>query len=145
MPTHQRVQSVDRRDTRLDELVRIVASEGIDRLAVDIEPFLRNDLGTIVLRHAEPGEDASEDVRRDPQLQRASEKTHLAVLDVDSAGPLEHLHEHLVVLDLEDLPVTDGPIPQLDVDDMAEFGLVDHFDHHQRALNIRYRLILFHR
>ncbi len=63
---------------------------------------------------------------------------------VHAAGAFEDLEQDLVVLDLEDLAATHGAVGQLDVDDVAVLGLVHHLHQHQRALDVRYGLVLFH-
>ena len=68
---------------------------------------------------------------------------HGQILQVENDKVLVQVFEGTSGIDVKHS--TDRPIPQLDVDDMPVLGLVDHLDHHQRALDIGYCLILFHR
>ena len=65
LAAHERVEAVDRRDARLDELGGVIASDGVDRLPVDVTVGLGLERRPAVDRSARTVEDAPDEVDAD--------------------------------------------------------------------------------
>ena len=64
----QCIQTIDRRNTRLDKLLRIASRRRVHRQTIDIAAFLRQDLRTAVDRIAQTIKDASQHILRYAKL-----------------------------------------------------------------------------
>ena len=72
LTAHQRVQTVDGRNTGLDEFLRVVAGRRVHRQTIDIAAFLRQDLRTAVDWIAQTVKDASQHILRYAKFHRSA-------------------------------------------------------------------------
>ncbi len=144
LPAHERVQPVDGRDARLDEVVGEVAGRRVDRLAVDRSPDLGDDLRSVVARPAEAVEDTTEHVARDSELERAAKEAHLGVRGVGAARALERLHERDVLVDLEHVAERVRPVRELELHELAIGHVGDALDEQQGPDDVAGGHILTH-
>ncbi len=121
LPAHQGVQAVDGRDAGLDEVGGIVASEGIDGAAVDVQFLLRDDARALVDGTPQAVEDPAQDVLAHRQLQALAGEAHPGFRDVQAAGGLEGLQQHHVVLHLQHVPQPHGAVGELHLHQLVVF------------------------
>ena len=134
----QGVQSVDGRDAGLDKLVWIDAGSRVHRHAVDVDALVRDDFRSAVDRAAHTGEDASQHILRNRQLQAVAQETNLTVAQVDAGRAFEQLDDGVVSVYLQHLAAAGLAAGQLD---FAQLVIGDAFDagnDHQRTCDFPY-------
>ena len=133
LPAHQRVQSVDRGNTGLDKLLRIVARCRVDGQAVDIPALRGQDRGTVVDGAAQTVKHAPQHILRYAQLHAASQKPHLAVVQIDTGRVFKQLHQRVGAVDLQHLAAAFFAVLQLDFAQLVIGNAFHAADQHQRS------------
>ncbi|KAF5061803.1 hypothetical protein DSECCO2_311320 [anaerobic digester metagenome] len=118
LTTHERVRTVDRRDTGLDKLRRHAPGVRIDRSARDVDSLLGHDLGPTVDRFAAAREDPAEHLVPHRHLDRLAREPDPRIT-AESGRRLEHLHDHELVRGIEDLSALGRAVCERDVDELA--------------------------
>ena len=143
LTAHQRGAAVDGRDSRLDELLRHLATVGVDRRADDVGVLLRHDLRPVVSGFTGAGQDASDEPLAHRQFEHVTEECHPGP-QVDAGCSFEHLHGDQVVAGVQHLSVLDGAIRQAQADDLAEGDRLCVCEEDQRSLHVGYGSVFFH-
>src|SRR6266581_4309127 len=140
LAAHERVEAVDRRDARLDELRGMFSGVRVDRGALDLDPLLREDRRTTVCRLAGSREDSAEHLARDGELDCLTEELHTR-LPVDPRGALEYLHDDDIRRRVEDLTPLPPAVGQRDLDELVVADRFRLLDEDQRTRNLRDRAV----
>ncbi len=133
LAAHEGVQTVNRGDARLDELVGVVARGGVDGQAADVEILLGQQLRAAVDGLAHAVKDTAEHVLGHAQLQRVAEEADLRVAQIDARGVLEQLHDGAVAVDLQHLAAADGAVVELDFAQLVIGDALHLINDHQGA------------
>ena len=133
LSAHERVKSVDRGNTGLNELGRVVARSRVHCRSVDVHVLFRDQRWTAVLRLAHAVKYASEHVGRNVELDGMAEESCFAVGDSQALRPLEQLHHGLVAVDFEHAAAADRSVRLFDLDELVILDALDVLDQHQRA------------
>ncbi len=139
----QRVQSVNRGYTGLDELLRVYTSRRIHRQAVDIAALLRQDLRTAVDRVSYAVKDTAEHVAGNAQLHTSAQETYFTVGEVDSGVGLVQLNQRISSIDLQNLAAAFLAVGKLDLSQLIIGNILHTFYQHQRTCHFLYGSILF--
>ncbi len=98
----QGVHAVDGRNARLDEVARILAGIGVDRIAVHVDELRRIHFGIAVDGLAESVEHAAHEPFGDAQLHRPLEEFDGRVVEAEARGRPENLHDAVFLADVDD-------------------------------------------
>ena len=119
LPSHERVQTVDRRDPGLDELVRMVAGDGVDRRPVDVAVCVGLHRGPTVDGTAGAVEDAEDQIEPDCGAGHLAAGADARVGQVQAGGAGQHLDHDPVPFDREHLATPDGSVRRDHVDELV--------------------------
>ena len=133
LPTYQGVQSVNGGNPRLNKFRGVVTCGGIDRGAVDVRRFFRNQTRAAVDRFAHAVEHTPEHVRRNRQFHPVSRKTHLGLRQIESGGGVEKLHQHVPSVDLQNAAPTHLAVRQFNLAQFVVLDALHLLDQHQRS------------
>ena len=119
LPAHERVQAVDRRDPGLDELVRMVAGDGVDRRPVDVAVGVGLHRRPTVDGTAGAVEDAADQVEPDGGAGDLAAGADARVGQVQAGGAGQHLDDDPVPVDREHLATPDRSVRRDHVDELV--------------------------
>ena len=143
LTTDQRVQTVDRGDTGLDELSRERTGCRVHRSTVDVKAFVRNDLGTAVDGTTQTVEDSAKHVLRHAQFHLTSGKADLGLFQVDTGGAFEQLDDSVGAVDFQNTAAAGLAVGQFDLTEFVVGDVLDVTDDHKRTGYFLYSSILF--
>ena len=103
LPAHERVEAVDRRDAGLDELVRVVAGDRVDRRPVDVAVGLGLHRRPAVDRTAGAVEDAADQIEPDGRARDLAPRADARVGQVEPGRAGQHLDDDPIPFDREHL------------------------------------------
>ena len=103
LAAHQRVQTVDGRNTGLDEFLRVVAGCRVHRQTVDVVAAVGQNLRAVVNGAAEAVENTPQHVFAYAQFHRSAEEAHAAVRKVDAGGAFKKLHQRVALVNFQHL------------------------------------------
>ena len=115
----ERVQAVDRRDPGLDELVRMVAGDGVDRRSVDVAVRIGLHRRPAVDGTAGAVEDAADQIEPDGGTRDLAASTDARVGEVQARGARQHLDDDPVPFDREHLAAPDRSVRRDHVDELV--------------------------
>ena len=144
LATHQRIQTVDGGDARLDELIGVVTGGGIHRQTVDVQILLRQQSGAAVDGLAHAVKDTAQHIFGHCQLQGMPQKTDLGVPQVDAGGVFKQLHHGPVAVDLQHLASAQSAVGQLDLRQLVIGDALYLIHHHQRSVDLPDGAIFLH-
>ena len=127
------IQAVDRGNTRLYKLGRIVARSGVHRRAIDVQMLLGNQRRAVIHRLAHAVEHAAQHIGRNVQLDGLSEKTGFGVADAQALRAFEQLKQRLVAIDFQNAAAANASVRLLDLDQFVIFDAGHIFYEHQRS------------
>ena len=139
----QSVQSVNGGYAGLDELGGVGAGGGVHRQAVDVHVRLGKYRRAAVYGLTHAVENTSEHVLADSKLLRMAEEADLRLGKVYALRRFEQLYDSLVAFDLEDFAAADFAVGELKLAQLVVSDAFNILDHHQRAGDLSYSLILF--
>ena len=139
----QGVQAVDGGNAGLDKLCGIGPGCRVHGQAVDIQVRVGNDSGAAVDGLAHAVEDAAQHILGNGQLLGVAQEADLGLGQVDALGGLEQLNNSLVAFHLKHLAAADLAVGELDLAQLVVGDAFHMLDHHQRAGDLSYCLILF--
>ena len=143
LSTNQCIQSVDRRYTGLDKLLRITSGCRVHRKSVDISSLFRKDLRAIIDRSAQTVKNTAQHVAGYAKLHASSQKTYLTVGKVDTCGTLKQLHQCIASVDLQNTASSCFAIGKLNLTKLVKCHVFNATYQHQRAGNFLYGPIFF--
>ena len=136
LAANQGVQTVNGRNTRLNELGGVDSGRGVNGSTVDVELFVGNDLGAAVNGGTHSAENSAEHIGGNGQLNTVARKANLAFGQVKSRRALEKLNENVAAVYLKDLATANVAVGKLDLAQLVVFYAVNLTDKHQRTGNL---------
>jgi len=130
------VHHVDRRDTRLDHLLRVNSLIGVDGHTLDVQEVLSQDGWSVVNRHSRSIEGTTQHLVGDGHLEGGACELAMGVEVVDARGTLEDLDHCTFSLDFEDLALAGGAVGETHVDDLGVLGELDVVQDHQGSVDL---------
>ena len=143
LSTYQGVQSVNRRYTRLDKLLRIASGRRIHGKSVDISSFLRKDLRAVINGTSQSVKNTTQHIAGYTKLHAPSQETYLAVGKIDTCGALKQLHQCIASVDFQNTASSCFAIGKLDLTKFVKCHIFNAPYQHQRAGNFLYGPIFF--
>ena len=143
LSTYQGVQSVNRRYTRLDKLLRIASGRRIHGKSVDISSFLRKDLRAVINGTSQSVKNTTQHIAGYTKLHAPSQETYLAVGKIDTCRALKQLHQSIASVDLQNTASSCFAIGKLDLTKLVKCYIFNAPYQHQRAGNFLYGPIFF--
>ena len=137
----KRIQPVDCGNSRLNKFGGIVSRGGIYRRAVYIKRFFGDYFGTAVNNLAHTGENTSEHIGRNAELNSVAEKTHLALRKVKSRRAFKKLNEDIIAVYFKHTAAADGTVRQFYFAKLIIFDAFNSADKHKRSGDFFYRLV----
>ena len=131
LAAHEGVEAVDGGDTRLDELVGVVARGGIDGLAVDVHHLFGEHGLSPVAGVAHAVKDAPEHIARDGEFLRVTQKARAALGHLQSLRIFKELHDGAALVDLEHLAAAERAVFAHDLHELVVGDALDAVDEHQ--------------
>ena len=142
LSAHERVETVDRRDAGLDELVRVVAGDGVDRRAVDVAVRVGLHRRAAVDRATRPVQDASNQIDADGCPGDLAPRANARVRQVQAGCARQHLDDDPVPFDRQHLATPDLSAGRDHVDELVVTDALHAVREEQRPGHVRDGLVL---
>ena len=145
LTTNQCVQTVDSGNTCLNEFRRIFSCCGVQRCAVDVQTFFRDDVGTIVDGFTHTTEDTTQNVRRYAEVQAFAQETNFTIGQVDTCCAFEQLYQSSIDIYFQYFTSSDFTIGQFNFAQFIVFYAFYAGNNHQRACDfLNGTIFLYH-
>ena len=141
MPSYERVKSVYCGNTRLNELVGVIARGGVDRLAVDIQFFIGDNGRAAVAGVAHTVEDSAEHIGGNGKFDAVPQKSRLGIGNLQALRTLEKLHYGFIVFNFEHFAASYFAVSLSNLDKFVIPYSVNSVDEHQRSYDLFYGFI----
>ena len=131
----QRCKRIDRGDSRIDIISRILTPAGIERHAVHIDPHLRGNRPQIVDRTADAVESPAEDILRQSNLHRVTGQNCPRIAKGHAVRAFKYLDDSPVLIALDNSPYALCAVLHPELDDLIVSGSPKTFEDDKRTVN----------